>query len=253
LPGFRQSPGAGTRRSLAGSGATCAGELAALITAEPGCPIWFSEKAHALRPIRHFRYYADHCRHFPYDERRTDGTNACVVTQVPVGVVGAITPWNGPLRTPSRKVAPALAAGCSVVLKPPPERPPTAYAMADAVTEAGLLEGLLGILSGDQEAGQHLVWHREVDKVAFPPAAPPPARRSCYLRRSHRPGHVPTRRQVRGGGPYDADPDTVAEPCSRRPSWSTARHASPRPGCSCRAGAVGSSPRRSPKACAPNR
>jgi aldehyde dehydrogenase (NAD+) len=142
-------------------------ELAALITSELGCPIWFSERAHVPNPIRHFRFYADHCRDFAYDERRTDGTNASIVTQVPAGVVGAITPWNGPLSTPSLKVAPALAAGCSVVLKPPPETPLTAYAMADALTEAGLPEGVLSILPGDRDAGQHLVAHREVDKVAF--------------------------------------------------------------------------------------
>jgi betaine-aldehyde dehydrogenase len=144
-----------------------AADLAVLITSELGCPLWFSEKAHVPNPIRHFRYYADHCREFPYDERRTDGTNASVVTQVPVGVVGAITPWNGPLSTPSLKVAPALAAGCSVVLKPPPETPLAAYAMADALTESGLPEGVLSIVPGDRDAGQHLVEHREVDKVAF--------------------------------------------------------------------------------------
>jgi aldehyde dehydrogenase (NAD+) len=144
-----------------------AADLAVLITSELGCPIWFSEKAHVPNPIRHFRFYADHCRDFPYDERRTDGTNTSIVTQAPVGVVGAITPWNGPLSTPSLKVAPALAAGCSVVLKPPPETPLTAYAMADALTEAGLPEGVLSIVPGDRDAGAHLVEHREVDKVAF--------------------------------------------------------------------------------------
>ena len=142
-------------------------DLAALITSELGCPIWFSERAHVPNPIRHFRYYADHGREFPYDERRTDGTNASVVTQVPVGVVAAITPWNGPLSTPSLKVAPALAAGCSVVLKPPPETPLTAHALADALTGAGLPEGVLSIVPGDRDAGQHLVAHRDVDKVAF--------------------------------------------------------------------------------------
>jgi betaine-aldehyde dehydrogenase len=90
-----------------------------------------------------------------------------VVTQEPVGVVGAITPWNGPLSTPSLKIAPALAAGCSVILKPPPETPLTAYAFADAFTEAGLPLGVLSILPADREAGQYLVDHPEVDKIAF--------------------------------------------------------------------------------------
>jgi betaine-aldehyde dehydrogenase len=142
-------------------------ELAALITSELGCPIWFSEKAHVPNPIRMMRYYAGLSRDFAFDERRSDGTNTSIVTQEPVGVVAAITPWNGPLSTPTLKVAPALAAGCSVVLKPPPETPLTAYALADALSEAGLPEGVLSIVPAGRAAGQHLVEHRDVDKVAF--------------------------------------------------------------------------------------
>ncbi|GGO75056.1 aldehyde dehydrogenase [Nocardioides deserti] len=142
-------------------------ELAVSITSELGCPLWFSEMAHVPNPIRHTRYYAEMARSFEYDEYRTDGTNRSLVTQEPVGVVGAITPWNGPLSTPSLKLAPSLAAGCSVVLKPPPETPLTAYAFADAFAEAGLPEGVLSIVPGGREAGAHLVDHPEVDKVAF--------------------------------------------------------------------------------------
>jgi len=82
-------------------------------------------------------------------------------------VVGAITPWNGPLSTPALKAAPALAAGCSVVLKPPPETPLTAYLLADALAAAGLPEGVLSIVPADREVGEHLVRHRDVDKIAF--------------------------------------------------------------------------------------
>jgi aldehyde dehydrogenase (NAD+) len=142
-------------------------ELATGITTELGCPIWFSERAHVPNPIRHLRYYADLAEDFGYDERRTDGTNTSIVTQEPVGVVAAITPWNGPLSTPALKVAPALAAGCSVVLKPPPETPLTAYALADAFAEAGLPDGVLSIVPAGRVAGQHLVDHPGVDKIAF--------------------------------------------------------------------------------------
>ncbi|WP_425581950.1 aldehyde dehydrogenase [Streptosporangium fragile] len=142
-------------------------EIARLITSELGCPIWFSERAHVPNPIRHLRYYAAMARDFTYDERRTDGVNTSLVTQEPVGVVGAVTPWNGPLSTPVLKVAPALAAGCSVVLKPPPETPLTAYHLAEALAEAGLPEGVLSVLPGDRDAGEHLVAHPGVDKVAF--------------------------------------------------------------------------------------
>lgn len=142
-------------------------ELAVSITSELGCPLWFSEKAHVPNPIRHTRYYADLARDFAYDEPRNDGTFTSIVSQEPVGVVAAITPWNGPLSTPSLKLAPSIAAGCSVVLKPPPETPLTAYAFADALSEAGLPEGVLSILPGDRDAGQHLVDHPQVDKIAF--------------------------------------------------------------------------------------
>ena len=142
-------------------------ELAQAITAELGCPIWFSQRAHVPNPIRHLRYYADLGRDFAYAEPRSDGVNTSLVVQEPVGVVAAITPWNGPLSTPALKTAPALATGCSVVLKPAPETPLTVYALAEALAEAGLPEGVLSIVPADREAGEHLVRHPEVDKVAF--------------------------------------------------------------------------------------
>jgi len=82
-------------------------------------------------------------------------------------VVGAITPWNGPLSSPAIKIGPALATGCSVVLKPPPETPLIAYLLADAFEAAGLPEGVLSVLPGDRETGAHLVRHPQVDKIAF--------------------------------------------------------------------------------------
>jgi aldehyde dehydrogenase (NAD+) len=143
-------------------------ELAQAITAELGCPIWFSQRAHVPNPIRQLRYYADLCRDFGYEERRGDAiTNTSLVVQEPVGVVAAITPWNGPLSTPALKTAPALAAGCSVVLKPAPETPLTVYALAEALAEAGLPEGVLSIVPAGREAGEHLVRQPGVDKVAF--------------------------------------------------------------------------------------
>jgi aldehyde dehydrogenase (NAD+) len=144
-----------------------ADELAEVLTGELGCPLWFSKMAHVPNPIRHLRYYADLTASYAYDEERGDGANLSLVTQEPVGVVVAVTPWNGPLSTPTIKVAPALGAGCSVVLKPSPETPLTVYALADAFEEAGLPAGVLNILPGDREVGEFLVRHPEVDKVAF--------------------------------------------------------------------------------------
>lgn len=138
-----------------------------LLTRELGCPRWFSERAHVPNPIRHLRYYADLLETEPTEELRTDGTNRSLVVREPVGVVGAITPWNGPLSSPAIKIGPALAAGCSVVLKPPPETPLTAYLLADAFSSAGLPDGVLSVLPGDREVGAHLVGHPQVDKIAF--------------------------------------------------------------------------------------
>jgi betaine-aldehyde dehydrogenase len=138
-----------------------------LLTRELGCPRWFAERAHVPNPIRHLRYYADLIETEPLEEVRGDGINRSLVVREPVGVVAAITPWNGPLSSPAIKIGPALAAGCSVVLKPPPETPLTAYLLADAFDAAGLPQGVLSVLPGDREVGQHLVRHAGVDKVAF--------------------------------------------------------------------------------------
>jgi aldehyde dehydrogenase (NAD+) len=138
-----------------------------LLTRELGCPRWFSERAHVPNPIRHLRYYADLIEREPLEEVRDDGTNRSLVIREPVGVVGAITPWNGPLSSPAIKIGPALAMGCSVVLKPPPETPLTAYLLADAFAAAGLPEGVLSVLPGGRDIGAYLVRHPQVDKIAF--------------------------------------------------------------------------------------
>jgi aldehyde dehydrogenase (NAD+) len=142
-------------------------EAVDLLTRELGCPRWFSERAHVPNPIKHLRYYADLIETETLEEVRTDGTNRSLVVREPVGVVGAITPWNGPLSSPAIKIGPALAAGCSVILKPPPETPLTAYLLADAFEAAGLPEGVFSVLPGDRATGAHLVQHAQVDKIAF--------------------------------------------------------------------------------------
>lgn len=89
-------------------------------------------------------------------------------TRVPVGVVGAITPWNAPMLTTTWKVAPALAAGCTIVLKPAEQTPVTALELARIAEEAGLPSGVLNVVPGDgATVGAHLVAHPDVDKIAF--------------------------------------------------------------------------------------
>jgi betaine-aldehyde dehydrogenase len=142
-------------------------ELARLLTSELGCPLWFSERAHVPNPIRHLRYYADLIAERSFDDARSDGANNSIVVEEPVGVVGAITPWNGPLSSPTIKVAPALAAGCSVVVKPSRETPLTVMALGEALAEAGLPPGVLSIVPAGRDAGDRLIRHPDVDKIAF--------------------------------------------------------------------------------------
>ncbi|OOB92212.1 aldehyde dehydrogenase family protein [Rathayibacter sp. VKM Ac-2630] len=98
----------------------------------------------------------------------TGGTDLAVVTREPVGVVGAVVPWNYPLETAIWKLAPALAAGNSVVLKPAEETPLSALRLAELATAAGLPAGVLNVVPGyGHEAGQALGLHDDVDVIAF--------------------------------------------------------------------------------------
>jgi aldehyde dehydrogenase (NAD+) len=90
-----------------------------------------------------------------------------LVLNDPVGVVAAITPWNGPLTLLLMKFAPALAMGCTLVAKPSPEAPLDAFILADACEAAGLPPGVFNLVPGGREAGEHLVSQPGIDKVAF--------------------------------------------------------------------------------------
>ncbi|WP_432002411.1 aldehyde dehydrogenase [Streptomyces sioyaensis] len=114
-----------------------------------------------------FEYYADLIRTFAFDRVVRKGDLTGLVVSEPVGVVGAIVPWNAPVTLSAWKVAPALAAGCTVVLKPPPDAPLSTYLLAEALQEAGLPAGVFNLVPGDRDAGEHLVTHLGVDKIAF--------------------------------------------------------------------------------------
>jgi aldehyde dehydrogenase (NAD+) len=90
-----------------------------------------------------------------------------VIVKEPVGVVAAVAPWNGPLMTMMMKVAPALAAGCTVIMKPSPESPLEAFLIAEAAEEAGLPAGVLNLVPAGREVSDFLISHSGVDKVAF--------------------------------------------------------------------------------------
>jgi aldehyde dehydrogenase (NAD+) len=89
------------------------------------------------------------------------------VRRDPLGVVGAIVPWNFPQSLAAFKYAPALAAGCTLVMKPSPETSLDMGLVADAAAEAGLPAGVINVVPGGREVGAYLVSHPRIDKVAF--------------------------------------------------------------------------------------
>ncbi|WP_409473021.1 aldehyde dehydrogenase family protein [Streptomyces sp. HC307] len=139
-------------------------EIAGTITAELGSPLAFSQAVHMGTPIAVAGSYAELAATYAFEEKVGNST----VYHEPIGVVGAITPWNYPLHQIVAKVAPALAAGCTVVLKPAEDTPLTAQAFADAVHEAGVPAGVLNLVTGlGPVAGQALAGHPDVDLVSF--------------------------------------------------------------------------------------
>jgi aldehyde dehydrogenase (NAD+) len=134
---------------------------------EMGCPISQVNMVMVEPAFSNLDYYIDLIAGMQFEERRTGVGGSSVVRQRPVGVVGAIIPWNGPPTLTMMKLAPALAAGCAVVLKPAPEAPLDSYVLADAAMAAGLPDGVLNIVPGGRELGEYLVTHPGVDKVAF--------------------------------------------------------------------------------------
>ncbi|MFF4370990.1 aldehyde dehydrogenase family protein [Streptomyces sp. NPDC001594] len=139
-------------------------EIAETITAELGSPLGFAEAVHVGAPIAVASSYAELAASYSFEERLGHST----VFMEPVGVVGAITPWNYPLHQVVAKVAPALAAGCTVVLKPAEDTPLTAQLFAEAVHEAGIPAGVFNLVTGTGPvAGQALAEHEGVDLVSF--------------------------------------------------------------------------------------
>ncbi|WP_406516879.1 aldehyde dehydrogenase family protein [Streptomyces sp. NBC_00134] len=139
-------------------------EIAETVTAELGAPLQFSQTVHAGVPILVAGSYAELAASYAFEEKVGNST----VYAEPVGVVGAITPWNYPLHQIVAKVAPALAAGCTVVLKPAEDTPLTAQLFAEAVHEAGIPAGVFNLVTGlGPVAGQALAEHPGVDLVSF--------------------------------------------------------------------------------------
>ncbi len=143
-------------------------EIAQLITAEMGSPISFSKFSQATLPMLLLDAFAGIAESFPWEEVRPGFFGEDVlVRRESGGVVAAIVPWNVPLFLVVGKVAPALLAGCSIVVKPAPETPLDSLLFAEILEEAGLPPGVVSILPGDGAVGEALVNHPGVDRVSF--------------------------------------------------------------------------------------
>jgi acyl-CoA reductase-like NAD-dependent aldehyde dehydrogenase len=106
-------------------------------------------------------------RTFEFERAVVSGSQAALVTSEPVGVVGAIAPFNAPITLATWKVAPALAAGCTVVIKPPPEAPLSTFILAEVLHDAGVPAGVVNVVPGGRDVGEYLVTHPGTDKIAF--------------------------------------------------------------------------------------
>src|SRR5579864_4178797 len=142
-------------------------ELAELETLDNGKPISESRNADLPLVIDCFRYYAGWADKIHGQTVPIRGNYFCYTKREPVGVCAQIIPWNFPMLMAAWKLGPALAAGCTVVLKPAEQTPLTALRIGELALEAGLPPGVLNILTGDGETGAALVDHPGIDKVAF--------------------------------------------------------------------------------------
>jgi aldehyde dehydrogenase (NAD+) len=139
-------------------------ELARMMTLEMGAPITFATQRQAMVALFHFEEVARVLASYPFEERLGTG----IIRREPIGVCGLITPWNWPLNQVASKVAPALATGCTVVLKPSEIAPLSTMLLAEIIHEAGIPPGVFNLVNGDgPTVGEAIAAHPEIDMVSF--------------------------------------------------------------------------------------
>ncbi|KAA0020046.1 aldehyde dehydrogenase [Antrihabitans cavernicola] len=143
-------------------------EMSQRVAAQNGMPIAIARQLEGGFPLAVIRFYSGLLRTTSFESSHPHmlGGTTTVVRE-PIGVVGAIAPWNFPQTLAAFKYAPALAAGCTLVLKPSPETVLDSALFADAVQAAGVPAGVINVVPGGREIGAYLVSHPDVDKVAF--------------------------------------------------------------------------------------
>ncbi len=139
-------------------------DLATLIAQEVGTPLRIARQVQVGLPATTFGSMPELATNLTQEERIGNS----LVVRAPVGVVGCITPWNYPLHQTAAKVAPALTAGCTVVLKPSEVAPLNAFVLAEIIHEAGLPAGVFNLVTGfGPEVGEAIVTHPLVDMISF--------------------------------------------------------------------------------------
>jgi len=139
-------------------------EMAKTISSEMGAPIWLSKAAQAAMFVAHFNQAIEVLKTFEFEEKR----GKTQIIREPVGVCGLITPWNWPINQIACKVAPALAAGCTIVLKPTEVAPLNAILLAQILHEAGVPKGVFNLVNGDgPTVGAAMASHPGIDMMSF--------------------------------------------------------------------------------------
>ena len=138
-------------------------DLANIISIEMGAPITLSKKAQAPSGLGHFMNTLSEIKNFKFEE----DLDSTIIRKEPVGVCGLITPWNWPINQISCKVAPALAAGCTVVLKPSEVAPLSSIVFTEILHDAGVPKGVFNLVQGDSKIGIAMSKHKDIDMVSF--------------------------------------------------------------------------------------
>ncbi|MFI5776073.1 aldehyde dehydrogenase [Nocardia sp. NPDC051570] len=142
-------------------------DLIAALSAETGAPAATAITLNQLPAVAALDSYAALAKSFPWTETRIGPFGTTRVSREPMGVVAAVTAWNVPIFLAANKLAPALLAGCALVLKPAPLTPLSTNLFAEICAQAGLPEGVLSVLPAEADVAEYLVGHPGVDKVTF--------------------------------------------------------------------------------------
>ena len=142
-------------------------EFAETITTEMGSPASFSLMGQVFSATMVFDGFADLAESYAFEEERAGLMGPVIVRKAPVGVAGAIVPWNVPLYVIAMKLGACLASGSTMVIKPAPETPLDSYLLAEVIESIGLPPGVVNFVAAGREVGEYLVRHEGIDKISF--------------------------------------------------------------------------------------